>query len=206
MYSILIKLYSFVKFVLIYLFKEGKTFYDFTCTPCCFWCMTTFAHPRKTSAPNPSHTPSSSWETSSLVRVSSRHSIPFLKKQGFCVEMEDSSTWHNPRYYVNRAEGWYLGRISYRERCIWDTRRSPIVISLASMQVAPWMWITPSHTLVWSLMNPYNLNIVNIGNESTFVILDPTYVSHYVREWNVSDEESCSNHKQITLKLEVLAP
>ncbi|XP_074042675.1 uncharacterized protein [Leptinotarsa decemlineata] len=56
-----------------------------------------------------------------------------------------------------------------------------------------------------------NLDILNIGNKPTFVnarrseVIDvtigTTFVSNYIRKWNVSDEESCSDHRHINFEI-----
>ncbi|XP_023024598.1 uncharacterized protein [Leptinotarsa decemlineata] len=65
------------------------------------------------------------------------------------------------------------------------------------------------HLLQFIMAN--NLDILNISNKPTFVnarcseVIDvtigTTFVSNYVRKWNVSDEESCSDHRHINFEI-----
>ena len=57
-----------------------------------------------------------------------------------------------------------------------------------------------------------NLDIINVGNKPTFVtrnreeVLDVTialtYLSNYVTNWHVSDEESCPDHRHINFTIQ----
>lgn len=61
-----------------------------------------------------------------------------------------------------------------------------------------------------------NLDILNVGNEPTFVTqirkeviditLSTTYISNQVSNWHVSDEESCSDHRHINFTVGGITP